>query len=105
MQNKAPRTFSLYVETITDAEQIGPLDLREEWAADPEGFNVYTATQYDAETTEYLGSTCDLTVLWYIEAGRVGICSNGTADWAYYDDVTAAVEDYINNPDEFEFWN
>jgi hypothetical protein len=37
MQNKI-RTFDLYPEAITDAEQIGPLDLREEWSVDPGAF-------------------------------------------------------------------
>jgi hypothetical protein len=52
-----------------------------------------------------MGSEYELTILHHVENSRVGICSNGTADWAGYDDVAIAVEDYINDPDAFMLRN
>ncbi len=105
MKNETTRAFSVYVEAISDAEQIGPLNLRSEWAADPDAFVVYIGRQYDAVTAVAMGSEYILTILHHVKNSRVGICSNGTADWADYDNVTTAVDDYLNDPDTFEARN
>ncbi len=96
-------TFSTYA---ADRDEITALDLREEMdKLDAEGtpYWTYTAEVYDAETTEHL----PLRSLQIVEVddGRFGICTNGTSDWADYSDIEQAVDDYLNDPDEFEARN
>lgn len=101
--------MTTYTTTIHPAtrDDISAIDLSEEMGhldrmAEP--YECYTASAYDADTTER-AQDHDLQIVWLPNVGRAGMCTNGTSDWADYDSLDAAVADYLNDWDAFEARN
>lgn len=83
--------------TIIDTSELSALDLQA------------VAQEYHPEGIAYRftenGSGSVGNILHIPGEGRVGIAWGGTADWADYDDVDAALDAYLHDTETFEARN